>query len=64
MSHIAMKFVELQPYQAQIKKRVKQQKPGHCKACGAKLKDELSIQRGYGPECYQKWTAVVLEIVP
>jgi hypothetical protein len=42
----------------------KHPRPGHCKACGAKLSDELSIKRGYGRECYEKYTAIVLDIIP
>jgi len=29
-------------------------KPGHCSMCGRKLKDPVSIERGYGLVCYRK----------
>jgi len=27
---------------------------GTCKRCGRKISDELSLDRGYGPKCYEK----------
>jgi protein-arginine kinase activator protein McsA len=36
-----------------------------CKNCGKRLTDELSVKRGYGPECYKALPVrIVLHIEP
>jgi hypothetical protein len=57
---LRVKIVELEPMFFRGKK-TKKVKDGHCKKCGSKLTDELSIRRGYGRECFEKVTAIVLE---
>jgi hypothetical protein len=32
----------------------------YCRACGKPLKDEVSKQRGYGPECWIKIPVVIV----
>ena len=46
------------------RKKAKQERPGHCKACGAKLTDPTSLQCGYGRECFSKRVIIVLEMIP
>ena len=57
MAKLRLKFIEL------ASNNPKKVKPGHCKGCGAKLTDELSVKRGYGPKCFSKHFAIVLESV-
>ena len=39
-------------YRRSVEVRVKRPKHGYCKACGSKLTDPVSIERGYGRECF------------
>lgn len=59
---LRVKIVALDPvYFKGGSRKVKKVRPGFCCCCGSKLTDELSIKRGYGPSCFEKCTAIVLE---
>ncbi|PAE27888.1 hypothetical protein CHI07_16960 [Paenibacillus sp. 7884-2] len=34
---------------------------GSCKLCGRELTDEISLERGYGPVCYEKHLKAVAD---
>ena len=46
---------ELKDIKHYINKRSRPNVYGKCRYCGRKLTDPISIQRGYGLECYNKY---------
>jgi hypothetical protein len=51
-------------YVAPYRSKPKRVSPGHCRLCGAKLIDELSLKRGYGRCCWSNHVVLILEIEP
>ena len=60
MATLRLKFVELEGYKYDVRKKIR---PGYCKGCGCKLTTEASLKSGYGPKCFSKHFAVVLEVI-
>jgi hypothetical protein len=59
---LRLRLVESPPYAGRLNDP--RLKKGRCRGCGKLLTTEQSKKRGYGPECFEKYIALVFELVP
>lgn len=47
-----------------VEVKVKRPRRGYCRACGCKLTDSVSIERGYGRECWNSFPVIIVLDIP